>query len=235
MGQNLSPAGIRPIRLTYLTGNLDSETRSFVKKGFRIKEGKREPGGVFSNIILLQDGSQIILETTISSDLNNWRFQALKKYKNSISGIVFEVESIDSLYNMMKRNNIPLQLLATSGKSNKSYRFALDSCAPLDVVFLSKDTSIHVHSPEFDSLSHHRNNVSRFDWMLLSVSPEIESWLRRFFEIIGARKMHEGCCDFWRVGPPDDFCFFRFDPMPPKAKGKKDWLSIEPDGVYFAY
>ena len=60
--------------------------------------------------------------------------------------------------------------------------------------------------------------------------------MRKVFEIINGWKQHEGCCDFWREGPSDDFCFFRFEPPPiKKAKGKNDWLSIEPEGIYFAY
>ena len=230
VGQNLPPAGIRLVRITYLTSNLDSLTRTFIKKGFRIIPGKREPDGVFNNKLMLQDGSEIILETTLSSNGDDWRVQTLRKYKNYISGLVFEVDSIESLLYLMKLSNIPIQSI----NINKSYAFALDSCAPLDVVFIPNDT-LNIYSKGFDSFTRHPNHVFRFDWILLSASPLVELRLRKFFEVVGARKMHGGCCDFWRLGPPDDFCFFRFDPLPPKAKGIKDWLSIEPNGIYFAY
>ena len=239
--QLIARSGIRLTRITYLTSNLDSLTRSFLKKGYHIKTGKREPGGIFNNSIILQDGSEIILETTSSRDSNDWRLQALKKYGNHIAGIAFEVDQIDSLYHSMKFHNISLgdrdtiRQYRIDGTYYSTLGFALDSCAPLDVVFFSRDTNSIQHSPEFDSLAHHPNHVFRFDWVLLSASPSGESRLRILFEIINAWKQHEGCCDFWRVGPSNDFCFFRFDPPPPKAKGKADWLSIEPDGIYFAY
>ena len=113
--------------------------------------------------------------------------------------------------------NIPVSPLY---KSDKIY-FALDSIAPLDVVFFLKDSS-----NQDTSFSHHYNHVLRFDWILLSPSPEIENKLRKIFGIISTLKLHEGCCDFWRTGPADDFCFFRFEINPPKAKGKKNYQTV---------
>jgi hypothetical protein len=178
----------------------------------------------------------MIFETTTTTDTNDWRRSALKKYGSHISGIAFEVDSFLSLFKLLKFNNIPISDIDSGyifHHLNKRYYFALDSCAPLDIVFFSKDTS-PTTIPDFDSLTHHPNNVFRLDWMLLSASPHVESRLRKFFEVIGALKQHQGCCDYWRVGPADDFCFFRFEPSP-KAKGKDGWLSIEPDNIYFAY
>lgn len=242
IGQNFAPSQIRLARITYLTNNLDSLTRSFLKRGFRIKQGKRQPGGVFNNTILMQDGSEIILETTLSTDTIDWRKNALKKYGSHISGIAFEVDSINNLFSLLRNSQIPINLIDSiinrsygTNRTYMSYVFALDSCLPLDVVFFSKDTSSLIHSPEFDSLSHHKNNVFRIDWVLLSASPLIENRLRKFFEVIGALRQHQGCCDFWRVGPADDFCFFRFEPPLPKVRGINNWLSVEPDNIYFAY
>jgi hypothetical protein len=223
IGQNPLSSKIRLSHLTFLTQNLDSLNRSFLKKGFRIKSGKREPGGIFSNSIILQDGTEIILETTMSSDSNDWRVAALKKYGSQISGIAFEAENIDSLQTMLQTNAIPYE-------SYKTY-LALDSITPMDVVFFQKDS----FSAERDSLANHPNHVFRFDWILLSADSVTQKKMRTVFGIIGALKQHEGCCDYWRIGSPDDFCFFRFDPLPPKATGKNNWLSIEPDGIYFAY
>jgi len=239
IGQNFDPSRIRLRRITYLTSNLDSLTRSFLKKGFKIKQGKREPGGVFSNLVLLRNGSEITLETTLSTDSKDWRWNALKKYGAHISGLAFEVDSIDKFYSLVKSGQIEVSELDSNRygtyRSYMTYLFALDSCLPLDVVFISKDTSQQIPSLEFDSLSHHKNNVFRFDWVLLSASPIIETRMRKFFEIIGAIKQHGGCYDFWRVGPADDFCFFRFEPPLAKTKGINDWLSVEPDNIYFAY
>jgi len=226
MGQNALPFKIRLSRITLLTQNFDSLTRSYLKKGFRIKNARREPGGVFSNLVILRDGTQIILESTTSTDSNDWRLAALKKYGSHISGIAFEAENIDSLQVALKNNDVPYK----SYQSDRTY-LALDSIAPLDVVFFQKDSS----SGEIDSLAYHRNHVFRVDWLLLSACPLIETRVRKLFEITGALKQHEGCCDYWRVGLPVDFCFFRFDPLPQKAKGMLHWLSIEPDGMYFAY
>jgi len=238
--QNPDLSGIRLARITYLASNLDSLTRSYIKRGYTIKQGKRDADGIFSNSILLSDGSEIILEATLSTDPNDWHNIATKKYGTHAAGIAFEVEDIDSLYQLLQRENIPL-----GGKAFiKQYRndetfyiakaFALDSCAPLDVVFYAKDTAV-LHSPEFDSLSHHSNHVYRFDWVLLSAGISVERNLRSVFEVISTWKLHEGCCDFWRVGPADDFCFFRFEPPLKKNIGINNWLSIEPDNIYFAY
>src|SRR5260370_33312611 len=87
MGQNPLPFKIRLSGITFLTQNLDSLTRSYLKKGFWIKSGKREPGGVFTNSIILRDGTEIILETTLSTDSLDWRVLALKKYGSHIAGI----------------------------------------------------------------------------------------------------------------------------------------------------
>lgn len=233
--------GVRLIRITYLTPNLDSLTRSFIKRGYRINQGKRDPGGIFNNSIIFPEGCEIILETTLSNDPNDWRLQSLKKYGSHVTGIAFEVEKIDSLYHLMKIHHVAVNTMSTitNYKIDETYYsalvFALDSCSPLDVVFIAKDTSRHSPYSEFDSLAHHPNHVFRFDWILLTASSEVESRMRTVFEITGGWKQHEGCCDFWRVGPSDDFCFFRFEPLSKKSKEKSNWLSIEPDGIYYAY
>lgn len=224
-GQTLAPSGIRLFRITYLTNTLDSLTRSFIKRGYHVKSGKREPKGIFSNIIIFPNGCEIVLESMIANDKNNWRLQALRKYGNHISGIAFETDQLSLLEDSLRSNHISLTSFGARG-------FALDSCAPLDIVFLAKDTS---RSYKDDSLAYHSNNVFRFDWVLLSAGSIVEQKLRSFFNVIHARKLHEGCCDFWRLGPSNDFCFFRFEPLPPKAKGKKDWISVESENIYFAY
>jgi hypothetical protein len=239
-GQTAGHDAVRLVRISYLTPNLDSMTRSFIKRGYRINQGKRDPGSIFNNSIIFPDGCQIILETTTSTDANDWRLKALKKFGSHVAGIAFEAENIDTLWHSMKIHNIPVSDIAAMSccRMNNPYcsvpGFALDSCAPLDVVFIAKDTSC-LHTAEYDSLARHPNHVFRFDWILLTASSEVEARMRKVFEIINGWKQHEGCCDFWRVGPSDDFCFFRFEPLSKKSKIKSDWLSIEPDGMYFAY
>lgn len=225
-GQILVPSGIRLKRITFLTSNIDSLTRSFIKKGYNIKQGKREPGGILNNSIIFPNGCEIVLETTLSSDINDWRLQALKKFGGHISSVAFEVDRLHELEDLLRSHNI-------STTSFGQDAFALDSCIPIDVVFISKDTSSHSDLP--DTLSHHPNHVFRFDWVLLSAGSAIEEKLRMLFDIVHARKLHEGCCDFWRLGPSNDFCFFRFEPTPPKAKGSKSWISVESENIYFAY
>ena len=207
-GQILSPSGIRLQKITYLTSNLDSLTRSFTKRGYHIKNGIREPGGIFNNTIVFPNGCEIVLETTLSSDINDWRLQALKRYKDHISGIAFEVDSLIQFKDSLRSHNISI--------TSFSNGFALDSCAPLDIVFIPKDTS-----GRSDTLSHHPNHVFRFDWVLLSAGSDVEKKLRKVFDIMNVRKLHEGCCDFWRLGPSNDFCFFRFEPASSESKREK--------------
>jgi len=238
-GQTSAPVGIHLARITYLTLNLDSLTRSFLKRGFKIKPGLRMPGSIFTNSIVFGNGCEIILQTTFTRDSDDWQLQALKKYGNHIAGIAFETDQIDSLYRSLRSHNIALGSLdtvvreKTDGTKNMVRTFAIDSCAPLDVVFFSKDSSTISHS--VDSLTIHANHVFRFDWVILSAGTAIEKSIRTLFDISRSLKFHEGCCDFWRVGPSNDFCFFRFDPPPIHAKGKPDWISIQPDLIYFAY
>jgi hypothetical protein len=239
-GQTIAPNGIRLARISFLTSNLDSLTRSFAKKGYTIKPGKREPGGILTNSIILPNECEMILETTLTTDSIDWRLQSLKKYGNHVSGIAFEVDKIDTLYNLFQSHQIPTDSLRTILKEKKdgseylTHSFALDSCAPLDVIFFSKGTLI-AQFETVDSLTKHPNHVFRFDWVLLTASPAIEARMRKIFAIVNAWKQHENYGDFWRVGPSDNFCFFRFDSLSPKGKEKNDWLSVETDGIYFAY
>ncbi|MEI8135326.1 MAG: hypothetical protein WCH46_09710 [bacterium] len=213
--------------------------RAFHKKGFNISPGNREPIGIFRNQIVLSDGSGLILETTSSHDPTDWRNFMLRGLGNIISGMTFEVGNIDTLYYYLINSGVAVTTpqkiinINTSNTTSKYY-FALDSCFPLDVIFMQKDSSNN-NPIANDSLKYHPNHVFRIDWVLLSASLENEIRLRQLFQVIGALKLHEGCCDFWRVGPSDDFCFFRFEPVPARAKGATQWLSIEAENIYFAY
>ncbi|MEP7234252.1 MAG: hypothetical protein ABI778_03045 [Ignavibacteriota bacterium] len=233
LGQSSVPSGIRLVGITWLSSNIDSLTRSFTKKGYTISPGRREPGGDFSNIIGISDGSEIMLRSTMSRDSEDWEVMALKRFGNHIAGIVFEVDSLDVFHNSLVTGNIAVTAETSSPDGVRS--FALDSCSPLDVVFMQKDSAASSLAAIPDSMRIHRNHVYRFDWVLLSAAEKIELQLRKIFEIIGARKLHQGCCDYWRIGPSDDFCFFRFEPPSKKAAGISNWLSIEPENIYFAY
>lgn len=237
-GQSASRGRIQLRRLTYLTTNIDSLTRSFAKRGYSVQTGLREPDGILNDVVNFPNGSKINIETTQHTETSDWRVYELKKYGTHVSGIEFDVADIDSVYANFQQNSISVgPLISDLGNQNgdslesRKY-FGLHFCFPIDFVFFSHQTSKYF---KVDSSSRQKNGVYRIDWIILSASSEVEREMRAVFSLLNLQTRHDGCCDFWRIGAADDFCYVRFEHPPEKAAGRTDWLSIEPDGIYFAY
>jgi hypothetical protein len=219
---------ITPKKLILVTSNFDSLVRSYVKKGFNVIPGERQAVGIFTDTIALQDGFSLILSSA-PPDTSSWQRQILAIYGNSIASLIFETDHPDSVYKRFKTEGIPLIPLEYSSDS-AVLSFALDSCKPIDIIFQ------RTHSAGYDSsITTHQNHVYRLDWVLLSAGNRMEQIFRKIFDATGALFFHQGCCDYWRTGPADDFTFFRFEPPLPKANNDPYWLSIEADNFYFAY
>lgn len=221
---------ITPKKLTLLTGNIDSLLRSYLKKGFILTSGSRDAETVLSDKIYLEDGFELELESPFLRNGNSWYRSAIKQYGAHTSGLAFETENPDSLFKLFQLNEIPCVPLVQNDSTYLIESFAIDSCRPLDVVF--ERTHRQKRS---DPSATHKNHVYRLDWVLLSAGKRMEEIFRKIFSLCSDWQLHGGCCDYWRVGSPDDFTFFRFEPLPQKTTSDPYWLSIEPDNFYWAY
>jgi hypothetical protein len=70
-------------------------------------------------------------------------------------------------------------------------------------------------------------------WLLLTVSDSTESLLRQTFADLKIPRAHEGCCDYWLIGPADHRTALRFELPSTTFRGSGNWLSIEEGGVVF--
>jgi hypothetical protein len=224
-------------RLIYLTPNLDSLTKSFVDRGFRVVRGTFDPLGVSSNYVWLPSGQIIELTTTYSRDSADWRVQAIRKYSTHIAGLRFRVRSVAKTFTSLTTPKTILQAdssatyprLLPGEPRTPDYAFALRSPKPLDVVFVGSDSARTL--PVYDSLP--PNGLRRIMWLLLTVSDTTEALLRQTFEDLGLHRSHEGCCDYWVIGPPQNRTAIRFELPSTTFKGEGDWLSIEEGGIVF--
>jgi hypothetical protein len=236
-----SKSGTNAIRLdhlVYLTHNLDSLTKQMQSAGLRIQAGKRSRRGVETNLALLADGTYFELQSTNATDTDDWRFQALARYGDHVTALVFQVGNLDSLRTALEQRNVSTGAALTGEMTGDSERhtglpahywraFGPETKGPLDIVFLDSSTRL-----EPDQTA---EGPSRINWLLLSTSPREEIEMRNILAAIGLTRLHEGCCDYWLAGPPDARIQLRFDPAPPKSIGTEGWLSIEPTGIIYSY
>lgn len=225
------PMTLTPNKMILLSGNFDSLVRSYLKSRYTIIPTKREPDGIFANTIYLQDGFSLELTYPFDPSKKMWQTRAVRKYGAHVAGLVFDVDDPDSLYLECIRNGIACAVVTTSADSLHTVEsFALDSCNPLDIVFQKTSRTLRK-----DSIAIHKNGIYRLDWILLSAGSRMEQIFRQLFSFTHSLVLHQGCCDYWRLGPPDDFTFVRFEPVPALAKDDAYWLSIEAGNYYFAY
>jgi hypothetical protein len=201
-------AQLRFDHLTYLTGNLDSLTKSFQHRGYRVLPGVSEPFGLQTNYVIIEDGSFFELRSTASNDPEDLLVTSLAKYGDHITGLAFRCADLLSIREPLVRSGIKLTGIMdgvtrypTKGSRGIAIprdayweAFALEGTQPLDIVFVryadSARTPLDVYrrlAPEIamiaanDSLTHHENHVYRVDWLLLAASHESEQQLRRVF------------------------------------------------------
>ena len=206
--------------------------------GLRIQAGKRSSMSVETNLALLADGTYFELQSTNTTDTDDWRFQALSRYGDHVAALAFQVGNLDSLRTALEKRNVSTGPALTGALNEGAIRqtdttahywraFGSETKGPLDVVFLDSSTR-----GEPDPIA---EGPSRIDWLLLSTSPREEIEMRNILAAIGLTRLHEGCCDYWLAGPPDARIKLRFDPAPPRSVGTEGWLSIEPTGVIYSY
>jgi hypothetical protein len=229
----------------YLTPNLDSLTRAFVRRGFSVARGEFDPLGVSRNYVNLPSGQTIALETTYSWDTSDWRVRAIRDYGTHVSGLIFRTDSLEGLRAAISVDATPIEqfsIYSPPGDTSPRDGFALAGPQPLDVVVLSshevKDSLIDIKDSILDvkdSLgdSQPPNGLRRVMWLLLTVSDTTESQLRQFFDDLGVHRSHAGCCDYWILGPLELPVAIRFELPSTTFRGQGEWLSIEDGGVVF--
>ena len=218
-------------RIVYLTGNLDSLTWSYIDNGFAVQRGEFEPFGTMHNLVRLPSGQTVELQSTASEDTNDWRRKAVAWYGTHVDGIVFRVPDAARLFLKFDSLGIPHGPLLPSYHGEKlSVGFGLQGPEPLDVSFISYDSAVPQHTVNMPP-----NRFRRISWLLLTASPDEERLLRSVFGALGLRKLHEGCCDYWLLGPPEYPLAIRFELPSTTFACEGHWLSIENGGVIYAY
>jgi hypothetical protein len=217
-----SPAQTNAVRLervTLLTSNLDSAMRSFLAHGFRFEPSKFAPYGPVR--ILLSSGVTLELESSDPKDLSDWKTRARAAYGNHVAGIAFAVDDLPGVARRLDSMRIPHGPVTPHG-------FGLAGIAPLDVVFVPRNMSVATGAIG-------KNGYRRVSWLLLTASDSSQALLRRVFDALGLRKLHEGCCDYWLTGPVDARTAIRFELPSAAFRPEGEWLSIEDGGIVYGY
>jgi hypothetical protein len=206
-----------------VTDDLDSLTRAFTKQGFTVTPLRRDPVGLLADQVVFPNNTSLIFETPSVGE--NWRVEALQSWgRPFVSELRFETSDLDSLRSRIEATGISVVLYDSTDASKG---FAIDSTSPIIISFigdtLRSSPCIHPHG------------YFRIDWVILGASEDTEELLRRLFDVVGFRKSHRGCCDFWRTGSPQDFTFIRFETPQAPWRGETNWLSIGKNALYFAY
>ena len=168
------------------------------------------------------------------ADTNDWRRQATRAYGTHITGVVIAVPSVDSLALRLDTAGVqhgPLADIILERKNGRS--FGLVGPQPLGISFVEFGKARP--APVDDTTRMPRNRLRRISWLLVTASPREEANLRKVFAALGLRQLHEGCCDYWLLGPPENRTAIRFELPTTTFRGGGDWLSIESGGVVYAY
>jgi hypothetical protein len=206
-----------------VTDDLDSLSKALTKQGFTVRPLRREPVGVLADEIVFANRTSIITETPSVGE--TWRVEALQTLgRPFVSELRFVTTNPDSLRQQIEGAGVDVVLLDSSDPARG---FAIDSTSPIVITF-SNDT-VRSDAPA------HARGYFRIDWVILGASQDVELRLRKLFDTIGFLKSHQGCCDFWRAGTPQDFTFFRFESPQAPWRGETNWLAIGKNALYFAY
>jgi hypothetical protein len=228
-----SPAqtiAVRLERVTLLTSNLDRAMRSFLARGFRFESSDFAPYGPVR--VRFSSGATLELESGDPKDSSDWKTRALAAYGNHVAGVAFAIDDLPRVARRLDSIGIPHGPVTPHG-------FGLAGIAPLDLVFVPRDA----HGIQSAT---GKNGYRRVSWLLLTASDSSQALLRRVFDALGLRKLHEGCCDYWLTGPVDARTAIRFEipvdersstsAAPEKSfKPEGEWLSIEDGGIVYGY
>jgi len=190
-------------------------SRSFTKKGFVVTPGPRDPLGYFEDSVKIQNGSLILFRMPFQAESEDSRI--LNEYGAVMREVVFTTNSVKSITSALYSDSLSID--------DTSLIFETE---PTRIV-ITEDTSY-----SNDTSAHHPNRVHRLDWVLLSTSQDVEVTIKNILGAVDSKKMHGGCCDFWRIGTIFDPTFLRFEPAKKKAKDSR-FFNVEEGNFYFAY
>jgi hypothetical protein len=220
-------------RLLYLTPNLDSLVRTDTKLGFRVVPPSPTEGRAQ---IILPSGQNV---TLLAPELD-WQKLATKAYGTHAAGLVLRVPNALQLYLHLDSLSIPHgNLDEVRTDTSGQFSFGIDHIEPLDLTFVSSNPE---PTPPTTDTTLPPNRFRRISWLVLTASAKTETLLRRVFDALELTMKHEGCCDYWLVGPPDNRIAIRFEvpegwprPIPNQTTYEGWWLSIEDGDVIYAY
>jgi hypothetical protein len=190
-------------------------SRSFTKKGFVVTPGPRDPLGYFEDSVKIQDGSLLLFRMPPESENEDSRI--LREYGAVMREMVFTTNSLKDLTSLLYGDSLSLDASSITFETEPTR------------IIITQDTSYLS-----DTSARHPNRVHRIDWILLSASSDVEVTIKKIFEVVDSKKMHGGCCDFWRIGTIFDPMFLRFEPPKKKAKDSR-FFTVEEGNFYFAY
>ncbi|HEY6171954.1 MAG TPA: hypothetical protein VIX80_06835 [Candidatus Kapabacteria bacterium] len=189
-------------------------SRSFTKKGFVVTPGPRDPLGYFEDSVKIQNGSLLLFR--MPSQIENEDSLILEEFGAVMREMVFTTNSLKGITSSLYGDSLSLETTITF------------ETEPTRII-ITQDTSYII-----DTAAYHPNRVHRIDWVLLSASSDVEATIKKIFEVTSSKKMHGGCCDFWRIGTIFDPTFLRFEPAKKKAKDSR-FFTVEEGNFYFAY
>jgi hypothetical protein len=216
---------IRLKKITYLTPNLDSSLKAFLNGGFIFDHTEYHPFGPFQ--ITLPTGHQIALMGADTTNTTKQQSQALRQFGRHICSVEFAVSDLESVARV-------LDSIGVAHSAIDFGRLSIVGFSPLAISFIRDTEDLH---PQI------QNRYSRISWLVLTANDSTERTMINVFAALKLRKLHEGCCDYWLVGPIEGRTAIRFElppgsswaSPPPKAHPEPGWLSIEEGGVVYAY
>ena len=140
-------------------------SRSFTKKGFVVTPGPRDPLGYFEDSVKIQNGSLLLFRMPSQSESED--SQILQEYGAVMREVVLTTNSLKGITSAVYGDTL---LLDTS-----SITFETE---PTRIV-ITQDTSYLT-----DTSARHTNRVHRIDWVLLSASSDVESTIKKIFEVV---------------------------------------------------
>lgn len=190
-------------------------SRSFTKKGFVVTPGSRDPLGYFEDSVKIQNGSLLLFRMPPESE--NEDSQILLEYGAVMREVVFTTNSLKGITSALYADSLSLDTSSITFETEPT------------MIVITEDTSYIS-----DTAARHPNRVHRIDWVLLSASSDVEATIKKIFEVVESKKMHGGCCDFWRIGSIFDPTFLRFERAKKKAKDSR-FFTVEEGNFYLAY
>ncbi|HET6512864.1 MAG TPA: VOC family protein [Candidatus Kapabacteria bacterium] len=228
---DLTNYSLRLDHVTYLTRNLDSLTKAFQRRGFTVTPGDSKVLDMERHFVNLPDGTYIELQSTSSTDTNDWRIRSLVRYGDHIASVTFQTPDLPLLRSKLESDSMEIgEILDERYEGQLLWRaFGVKDCEPLDIVFVQREQDL-VELP-----IQHSNGHRRIEWVIFSTVEESEPILRKLFDALDLTKRHEGWFDYWMMGSPEARLNVRIGP-PYNPLFKRDGgIFIEENGLTFAY